>query len=149
MPNNAAFLEQMNLFTQEPTHPPQTDTINNVYELPSIGRALRYLHAATGFPTNATWIKAIRKGNYLSWPLINVQNVSKHFLESEETQKGHMRNQWQGVQSTKSHQATQTNDYKRKVKEKKKGIFIAVHDPKSKMYTDQTGKLPVRSSRGQ
>ena len=103
-----AFLEKMNLFTQEPAHPPQTDTINNVYDLASIGRAVQYLHAATGFLTKATWIKAIRKGNYLSWPLINVQNVSKHFPESEETRKGHMRNQQQGVRSTKIRLAEQT-----------------------------------------
>ena len=102
VPNTAAFLEQMNLFTQEPTHPPKIDTINNVYELPSIGRAVWYLHAAAGFPTKVTWMKSIRNGNYLSWSLINIQNVSKHFPEYEETHKGYIRNQQQGVRSTKS-----------------------------------------------
>ena len=85
VPSTAAFLEQINIFIQELAHPLQTDTINNVYKIPSIGRAVRYLHAAAGFPTKATWIKTIRKGNYLSWPLMNVKNVSKHFPESEET----------------------------------------------------------------
>ena len=85
VPSTAAMLERINLFTQEPDRPLQTDAINNVYELPSIGRAVCYLHAAVGFPTKATWIKAIRKVNYLSWPLINVKNVNKHFPESEET----------------------------------------------------------------
>ena len=61
-----------------------------------------------------------------------------------------MRNQRQGVYSTKSHQAEHTNDYKRnEVKEKKRDIFIAVHDSKNTMYTDQTGKLLVQSIRGQ
>ena len=116
VPNTAVFLEQMNLFTQEPAHPPQTDKINNVYELPIIGRAVWYLHAASGFPTKVTWMKAIHNGNYLSWPLINVQNMSKHFPESEETPKEHLRNQRQGIRSTKSRLAEQTNDYKTKVK---------------------------------
>ena len=105
LPNSAGLLDQMNLFTQEPAHSLQTDMVNNVYELPSIGRAVRYLHAAADFPTKEKWIKSIRKGNYLSWPLINVQNVSKHFPESEETQKGHMLNQLQGVRYTKIRQA--------------------------------------------
>ena len=83
VPNTAAFLEHMNLFNQKPAHPQQTDTINNVYELPSIGRAVRYLHTAPGFLTKATWVKSILKGNYLSWPLINVQNMSKHLPGSE------------------------------------------------------------------
>ena len=77
------MFEKINIFAQEPAHYLKTDVINNVYELPSIGHAVRYLHAAAGFPTKETWIKAIRKGNYLSWPLINVKNVSKHLPESE------------------------------------------------------------------
>ena len=81
--------------------PPPAETINNVYEIPSIEPAIRYLHGAAGFPTKATWLKAIRKGSYLSWPLVNVKNVSKYFPDSEETQKGHMRSQRQAVRSTK------------------------------------------------
>ena len=59
------MLEQINMFVQEPDFPNPTDAINNVYKLPRIGRAIRYLHAATGFPTRATWLKEIRKGNYI------------------------------------------------------------------------------------
>ena len=77
------------------------ESINNVYELPSIEQAVRYLHAAAGYPVKSTWLKAIRSGNYATWPLINVKNVAKHFPESEETQYGHMRSQRQGVRSTK------------------------------------------------
>ena len=33
--------------------------VNHVYKLPSVKPAIRYLHAAAGFPTKATWIKAI------------------------------------------------------------------------------------------
>ena len=69
--------------------PPPTKVINNVYELPNKEPAIRYLHGDAGFPTNATWIKAIRKGSFLSLPFVNVKNVSKYFLESEETQKCH------------------------------------------------------------
>ena len=47
------------------------------------------------------WLKAIWRGNYNTRPLINIKNVNKYFPESEETQQGHMRNQRQGVRSTK------------------------------------------------
>jgi hypothetical protein len=47
--------------------------LHNVYELPSIKPTIQFLHGAAGFPTKASWLKAIRKGNYLSWPLINVK----------------------------------------------------------------------------
>ncbi len=66
----------------------QRDHIHNIYELPSVKPTIRYLHRAAGFPTGASWLKAIRHGNYLSWPLINVKNVTKFFPELEETCKG-------------------------------------------------------------
>ena len=66
VPNTAAMLDQINMFAQEPDRLNPTNAINNIYELPSIGRAIRYIHAYASFPTRATWLKAIRKGNYIS-----------------------------------------------------------------------------------
>ena len=51
----------------------------------------RYL-LLLGFPTKETWLKAIYNDTLLSWPLINVKDFNKHFSDSEESQKGHMRN---------------------------------------------------------
>ena len=87
------MLEHIDLFNNDPARPSAAEAIHNVYELPSIERTIRYLHAAAGFPTKATWIKSIRNGNYLTWPLITVKIFNKYFLESEENQKGRMRNQ--------------------------------------------------------
>ena len=78
-----------------------TDTIGNVYELPSIEQNIRYLHAAAISPTKTTWLKATRKRNYNTWPLITVNNVNKNVPEPEETQQGHMRSQLQGLTSNK------------------------------------------------
>jgi hypothetical protein len=126
------------------------ESINNVYELPSTEQTIRYLHAAAGFPTKSTWLKAIRNGNYLTWPMINVKNVGKHFPESEETQQGHMRNQRQGVRSIKI--KIKVEDEKQdqdKTLPKKHDIYIQVHNAKETVYTDQTGRLfPHVSSRG-
>ena len=79
----------------------QKEYLHNVYDLPSVKPTIRYLHGAVGFPTKALWLKAICRGNYLSWSLINVKNVAKFFLASKETQKGHICSQRQGVRSTK------------------------------------------------
>ena len=81
--------------------PSTSEGIHHVYNLPSIKPATRYLHAAAGFPTKRTWLKAICNGSYLIWPLITVKNVNKCFPESDKTQQGHMRGQHQGVRSTK------------------------------------------------
>ena len=66
------------------------EAIDNVYKIPNIESTIRYLYGTVGFPTNSTWLKAICKGNFPTWPLVNVKNVSKFSPESEETQKGHM-----------------------------------------------------------
>jgi hypothetical protein len=75
--------------------------IHNAYELPSIEPTIRYLHAAAELPVGETWLKAIRWGNYSSWPLVNITNAARYFPESEEIQKGHMHGQRQGIHSTK------------------------------------------------
>ena len=97
VPSSVAMLAHILLFSK----PDQAKAIHDMYELPSVERAVHYLHATAGFPTKATWLKAIRNGHYVSWPLITVKNVNKHFPESKETQKDHMRSQRQGVWSTR------------------------------------------------
>ena len=67
-----------------------TEKANKVYDLPSISQTVKYLHAAAGFPTEETWIKAIKAGNYATWPTITPSTVRRHFPESDETQQGHM-----------------------------------------------------------
>lgn len=65
--------------------------INDVYELPSTEKWIRYLLSCSGLLTQAKWIKAIRAGNYGTLLMVNVRNVNKYFQESNETQKGRMR----------------------------------------------------------
>ena len=45
----------------------------NVYSLPSMSQTIRYLHAAAGFPTKDSWIKAIKNGNYATWLGVTVE----------------------------------------------------------------------------
>ena len=74
---------------------------NNVYSLPSIPQSIKYLYTAAGFPTKEKWIIAIQSGNYVTWPGLTAATVRKHFPDSDETQKGHMKKQRQGVRLTR------------------------------------------------
>jgi len=59
--------------------PPPTEAIFNVYELKKQPEIVRYYHAAAGFPTKPTWLRAINNGHYMSWPGLTgaiVQNTS-------------------------------------------------------------------------
>ncbi len=84
-------------FEQKDKQPEKKETAANVYSLPSISQVIKYHHAAAGFPTKDTWVKAIKAGYYVSWPGLTAEAASKHFPESEETQKGHMKKQRQNV----------------------------------------------------
>jgi hypothetical protein len=100
--------------------------IHNVHKLASIEQTVQYLHAAAGHLTEDTWLKAIGKGNYNSWLLIDTKKVRKSFPESEETQFGHMRGQCQGVRSTRTPHPT-VADTPNKLLEKKNDIFIHIY----------------------
>ena len=73
----------------------------NVYELPSTKEVIRFQHAALGFTTKATLLTSIRHKNLITFPGMTTEIVNKFFPESNETQKGHMKQTKQGVRSTK------------------------------------------------
>ena len=145
-----ASRKQIRALLDQPTTK-QYEHINNVYELPSIEQTIRYLHTAAGHPTEETWLKAVSRGNYNSWPLIDVRNVREHFPQSEETQLGHMRGARQGVRSTRKVVEIDTTPEARI--EKKGDVFVTVYELNqddrltTTIFGDQTGDFPHVSSR--
>ena len=49
------------------------EVAHNVYELPTLGQGIQWMHAVCGYPAKDTWIKAIRAGNFVGWPLLTVK----------------------------------------------------------------------------
>ena len=140
------------------------DEINTIFDLPSNKQTARWYHAAAGFPEEATFVDAIRKGNYSTWPGLNVKMMSKHFPESVETKKGHMKGARQGIRSTKNKQQ-QTADDSTRIKieggaaystlrhqhdpiEKRSDIFFKEVEMSETIYSDDTGAFPYVSQRG-
>ena len=125
------------------------DVAMNAYELPSTKEVVRFLHAALGFPTKATLLTAIRNGNLVTFPALNISNVTKHFPESNETQKGHMKQAKQGVRSTKIIDEDEMLEFKPTPGVKHKDVYLRVFDATKKaMNSDQTGKFPITSVGG-
>lgn len=80
--------------------PETREAIHNMYKLPSTEYADKLL-------TDCCWISikgnaAMKAGNYATWLIITVKNINEFFPESAKTQKGHMRQAKEGVQSTKT-----------------------------------------------
>jgi len=66
--------------------------VQNVYDLPSLPAAIRYHHAAVGFPPKATWLKAIKCGNFDSFPSVNIQQYQHIFPNPLKQSKGIRKN---------------------------------------------------------
>ena len=55
-----------------------TPAAHSAYELPSVEALVQYMHAAAGFPVKSTWLKAIKKGNFVTWPGLTYSNTEKY-----------------------------------------------------------------------
>ncbi len=107
---------------------------------------VKYLHAVARFPTEDTWYKAVKAGNFITWPGLTTEAVRKHFQESDKTQQGHMKTQRQGVRSTRTKTA-ETEDvpiYPKKMKD----VYMKIHNASKIMQSNQTGCFPATSSKG-
>ena len=65
-------------------------------------KLVNYLHAACFSPTKSTFISAIEKGFLKSWPGLTTKKVEKYLKDSVATAQGHLNQQQQHLQSTKT-----------------------------------------------
>jgi hypothetical protein len=86
------------------------EKVNNVYNIPSIKEAMRYLHAAADFPVKETWVEAIRAGSFITWLGITVKTVNQHFQRI-------------GGNKKRSHEKATS---KREINKSKRGIDIRI-----------------------
>jgi hypothetical protein len=62
---------------------------NSVYNLPSTEHTIKWMHTIYGYPVKLTWLKTIKGGNYVGWPMLTERNVQKYYPQTIETAKGH------------------------------------------------------------
>ena len=53
------------------------------------------------FPPKETFLTVVRNGNYATWPKLTVTLIHQYMPDSDETAKGHLKGQRQGIRSTK------------------------------------------------
>jgi hypothetical protein len=107
-----------------------------------------YLHAACFSPVKSTWIKAIKNGNFSTWPGLTEHAVEKYLSKSTSTTKGHLNQQRQNDRTTKI-KDTQVIVTEPDIDHGVKTQFVyAATIDAGQIYTDQTGIFPVVSSKG-
>lgn len=128
----------------------------------------KYHHHTLFGPTEATLRTAIRNKHLITWPGLTQELLTKGLPQSEATAKGHMKQQRQNLQSTKTllQQAISTSmsSEQVKVEDEEKDYFPEPDTPNVKSHAvvyalvdprkvgtasmDLTGKFPYTSRRG-
>jgi hypothetical protein len=127
------------------------DEANAIFDLPNNRQTLQYLHALAGFPVKETFLVAVRAGNYATWPGLMTTLIPIHFLDSDKTQKGHMKEQRKGVRSTKVKPLVHikieptTDTAPNLTITKENNIFVVIYELSNTVHTDQTGAFLLTS----
>jgi hypothetical protein len=109
---------------------------------------INYLHAACFSPVKSTWITAIKNGNFSSWSGLTEHAVENHLSKSTSTTKSRLNQQRQNARTTKIKDAkviVTAPDLDHGIKTQ--FVYAATIDA-GQIYTDQTGRFPVVSSKG-
>ena len=69
---------------------------------------VRYLHATCFSPVSSTWVQAIKRNHFCTWPGLTAKLVAKHLPSVTATIQGHQHRQKQNLQSTKQHIKTES-----------------------------------------
>jgi hypothetical protein len=127
------------------------DETNAIFFLPTTWLSLLYHHALAGFPPKETFLAAVRAGSYATWPGLTTTLILKHFPDLDKTQKGHMKGQRKGVQSTKVSALVTikvepgTANPPPTTINKHYNIFAVVYKLLDTVHTDQTSVFSVTS----
>ena len=116
-----------------------------------------------GFPTEATFIDAIRNRNYSTWPKLTVTLINRYFPDSGEMIEGHLKGQRQGIRLTKQlalDKVTKNEEVRAKIEgegspfhqipiTKTHEAFFRIDNFTDSIHTDQTGAFPFTTQKRQ
>ena len=111
----------------------------------------KYLHGCAFSPVISTFKTAVEKGNFVTWPGIDAINFNKLVGPIVATANGHLDQERQGLQSTKTQvklEDAHDDAFPPQSKPKTKEMGITITPVKNTVYSDLTGQFPHISSRG-
>jgi hypothetical protein len=123
---------------------------NNVYGLCNTGALANYLHKAMFSPTKSALIQAVKNGHLTTWPGLTEQEIKKHLKMTPATAGTH---EPTGPNIRSTSKDSITSDIEDEtvttagVGSKTHLVYAVVID-QGQLYTDITGRFPVRSSKG-
>jgi hypothetical protein len=120
---------------------------SNVYELRNTRALVHYLHKALFSPTKSDMLQAVKDGHLITWPGLTEDSINKHLKLTPATAMGHMNQRRQNIRSTSKSSIANSPTPDTYMGSKTHLVYAVVVD-QGQLYTDLTGKFPVRSSKG-
>jgi hypothetical protein len=104
------------------------------------------MHAVCGYPVKSTWLKAIKVGNYVGWPILTEHYVQKYYPKTIKTTKGHLNQTRKNIRTTKV-KATplETCDTSHLHGKKVRNVYTQMYMAQETVFSNQTGQLPIQS----
>lgn len=134
-----------------PRYPaPQKQTINVIIRKDKTHQDLAtYLHAAAFSPTHRTFIEAIKRKFFVTWPGLTTALIKNHLPPSVNTAKGHLNQEKSGLQSTKD-RIIQEDFYPLADEPniKTNDVIYSIVSSSDRAFLDLPGRFPHCSSRG-
>jgi hypothetical protein len=129
----------------------QQSVANKVYELRNTGALVHYLHKALFSPTKSALLQAVKNRHLITWPGLTEEAINTHLKLTPAKAMGHMNQRRHNIRSTSKAPITAAIEdvsATNTILGTKTHIVYAVLVDKGQLYTDLTGKSPVRSSKG-
>ncbi len=102
------------------------------------------MHTVCGYPVKSTWLKAIKVGNYVSWPMLTECNVQKYYPMTIETAKGHLNQKRKNVWSTKIKVTPlETCNTSHLNSKKVRNVYTQTYMARETMFSNQTGQFLI------
>ena len=138
-----------------------TEYHRRAYDLPSTKNLIEYLHCTVGSPKKSTFLRAVKAGNYKSFPGLSVDNVTRYCpANATATVLGHLTQTPKGLRSTRWATATAAlltanattnmlpSDELLEALTPPTNAITIIEIPTSTLYTDDMGRFPIRSQSG-
>jgi hypothetical protein len=119
----------------------------NVYELRNTRALVHYLYKALFSPKKSALLQAVKNGHLVTWPGLTEDAVHKHLKLTPAMAMGHMNQRRQNIRSTSKTTIEDVPTTDTNLGTKTHLVYAVLVDQRQ-LYTDLTGKFPVRSSKG-
>ena len=122
---------------------------HSVYDLRSKEESVKWMHAVCGYRVKYTWIKAIKVGNYVEWPMLTERNIARYYPVTKKIPKVHLNQSRKNVKPTEP-KRTPLKMPKPAVLQghNTRDVYIILYELRNTVFSNQTGQFPTHSQLG-